>query len=489
MKLSRLAQRVAGASLTGNATTEISSLAYDSRQVAPGGLFFALPGTRTDGSRYIDEAVRKGAVAVVHEPGLRLPPGIAGISAPCARTAMADIAATFYGHPSDALDVIGITGTNGKTTTAFMVRDILQAANQTCGIIGTIRYEIGSRHIVARRTTPESLDLQRMLAAARQADCRALAMEVSSQGLAAERLRGTRFAATVFTNLSEDHLDFHQTMEAYFATKQRLFTDEFARTETSRAIINTDDPYGQRLAADPALQERLITLGTHPSADVRAEDIQLSETASSFQAITPWGSAHLTLNVTGRFNVMNALAAIAVGGSRGIPLPAMVSALANMEPVPGRLERIPDAKGRHIFVDYAHTEDALRNVLTALRETAPGQLICVFGCGGNRDAHKRPLMGAAASAIAHRVIVTSDNPRNEDPDAIIAQIVAGMDVTKPHRVEPDRTRAIHAALREAAPGDTILIAGKGHEPYQEVAGRLIHFDDREVVRAALSSGI
>ena len=306
-----------------------------------------------------------------------------------------------------------------------------------------------------------------MLAAARQADCRALAMEVSLRGLPPNDC-AARAAATVHQP-QRDHLDFHQIMEAYFATKQRLFTDEFARTETSRAIINTDDPYGQRLAADPALKERLITLGTHPSADVRAEDIQLSETTSSFQAITPWGSAHLTLNVTGRFNVMNALAAIAVGGSRGIPLPAMVSALANMEPVPGRLERIPDAKGRHIFVDYAHTEDALRNVLTALRETAPGQLICVLDCGGNRDAHKRPLMGAAASAIAHRVIVTSDNPRNEDPDAIIAQIVAGMDVTKrtawnltaPARfmlpcVKPPRRHHPHCR--------------QGHEPYQESSG-------------------
>lgn len=488
MKLNRLAQSTAGAVISGNASVDITSLAYDSRQVQMGSLFVALPGARTDGRQFIGEAIRKGALAVAHEPGLRLPPGMSGMVVPHARTALADIATAFYGNPATHLDVIGVTGTNGKTTTVFMIRDMLKAAQQACAMIGTIYYEIGPRRIVAGRTTPESLDLQRMFAEARQAGCRALAMEVSSQGLAAERLRATRFAAAVFTNLSEDHLDFHQTMEAYFTVKKRLFSKEMMQTAQAPAIVNIDDPYGQRLAATPALQDHLMTYGTNPTAKVRAEQVRLTETTASFQAITPWGHAPIKLNFTGRFNVMNALAAITVGGSRGIPLSIMATALAQMEPVPGRLESIPDPKGRHIFVDYAHTEDALRNVLTALRETAPGRLICVFGCGGDRDPQKRPLMGAVAAAIADLTIVTSDNPRNETPDDIIAQIIAGMGSHGSYHVEADRTRAIHAALRTANPGDTILIAGKGHEPYQEVAGRLLHFDDREVVRAALSSG-
>ena len=320
----------------------------------------------------------------------------------------------------------------------------------------------------------------------RQAGCRAVAMEVSSQGLAAERLRGTRFAAAVFTNLSVDHLDFHQTMEAYFDAKKRLFD---ALPPPAPALVNVDDPYGRRLAAEPSLAGRLVTYGFAPAAMVRALDLRLSETGSSFRAATPWGETRVELALAGRFNVMNALSAMAACGALGAPLDAMASAFAQMAAVPGRLERIADPKGRHVFVDYAHTEDALRNVLQTLRESSPGRLVCLFGCGGNRDRSKRPRMGAAVSEFADFAVVTSDNPRNEDPLAILDEILAGMDRSKPHLVESDRGQAIRAALRAARAGDTVLLAGKGHEPYQEIAGRMLHFDDRETVREAIAEGL
>ena len=485
LKLGRLLQACPGAALDGSAATEITGLANDSRQVRPGTLFFALAGAKTDGGLFLDDAARRGAVAIVHAPGVRPPRGLASVSVACPRTAMADLAAEFYGHPSRKLKVLGVTGTNGKTTTVFMLRALLRAAGIPAGLIGTIQYEFGNRLIPAARTTPESLDLQRMFSEALQAGCEALAMEVSSQGLAAERLRGTRFAAAVFTNLSVDHLDFHKTMEAYFQAKKRLFD---ALEPGVPAIVNLDDPYGRRLAAEPALRDRLITYGCGPDAAVRAVDIRLSETESAFRAVTPWGELPVALGFAGRFNVLNALAAVAACGALDVPLAPLAAALAEMPPVPGRLERVADPKGRHVFVDYAHTEDALRNVLQTLRETVPGRLVCVFGCGGDRDRSKRPRMGAAVSEFADFAVVTSDNPRSEEPAAILAEILAGMDHAKPHAVEPDRALAIRAALREARPGDAVLIAGKGHEPYQEIAGSMIHFDDREVVRAALAEG-
>lgn len=489
VKLGRLLQGMEATLSDGAAATEISGLACDSRAVRPGSLFFALPGVKTDGALFIDDAARRGAVAVLHEKGLRPPRGLAGVGVACARTAMADVAAEFFGHPSDKLQVIGVTGTNGKTTTVFMVRDILRAARIPCGILGTIHYEFGERLLAAARTTPESLDLQRIFSEALQAGCQTMAMEVSSQGLVAERLRGTRFAAAVFTNLTVDHLDFHKTMEAYFDAKKRLFEELAEQSPQAPAVVNLDDPYGRRLAAEPFLAGRLLTFGCHPDAQVRAEDIRLSEKSSSFRAITPWGEIGVELGLPGRFNISNALGAMAVCGALGVPLGSMSSALSKMAPVPGRLERIEDPKGRHLFVDYAHTEDALRNVLQTLRETTPGRILCVFGCGGNRDRGKRPRMGAAVSEFADYSIATSDNPRNEDPLTILSEILSGMDPGRPHLVEPDRAQAIRAALRAAREGDTVLIAGKGHEIYQEIAGRMTHFDDREVVREALAEGL
>lgn len=489
MKLGRLLQAVPSAVLDGAAATEISGLACDSRAVRPGHLFFALPGEKTDGGLFIEDAVRRGAVAVVAGKNARAPRDLASVQVDCVRTSMADLAAEFHGHPSHKLRVVGVTGTNGKTTTVFMIRDILRAAGIPSGLIGTIHYEFGERQISAARTTPESLDLQRMFFEALQSGCQAMAMEVSSQGLVAERLRGTRFAAAVFTNLSVDHLDFHKTMEAYFGAKKRLFDTLAGQSPDAPAVVNIDDAYGRRLAAEPALADRLVTYGCGPEAMVRAEDIRLSETASAFRAITPWGEADVRLGFAGRFNVMNALAALGACGALGVPVAVMAGALGGMGCVPGRLERIEDPRGRHLFVDYAHTEDALRNVLQTLRETSSGRLICLFGCGGNRDRGKRPRMGAAVSEFADLAVVTSDNPRAEDPLEIIGEILPGMDRSRPHVVEPDRAKAIRTALSEARAGDTVLFAGKGHEAYQEIAGRMLHFDDREVVREALAEGL
>lgn len=485
-KLARLIRGLPGLVLPGAGTATLTSLAYDSRRVQPGALFFALPGGVTDGRLYIDEAVRRGAVAVVHEGPVHGMRGIPAIQAESARRAMGDVAARFHGHPSRALRVIGITGTNGKTTTAFMVRNILREAGMPTGMIGTIVYDFAGRRISAVRTTPESLDLQQMLADSRWAGDQAVVMEVSSQGLAADRLRGTTFAAAVFTNLSVDHLDFHGTMDAYFATKKRLFDTLAKDAAAAPAVLNLDDPYGRQLAEDPLLSGRVLGYGCESAAAVRADDIHCSERQAGFQVHTPWGEAAVTLPLTGRFNISNALAAIAVCGGFGIALEEMVRVLGRMPPVPGRLERIEDPReSRHLYVDYAHTEDALRNVLQTLRDTTTGRLLCVFGCGGNRDHGKRPGMGAVVAELADQVYVTSDNPRGEDPMAIINDIVAGIPSTTPQTVEPNRAAAIRLALSHTQHGDTLLIAGKGHETYQEIEGRMVHFDDREVLRAAL----
>ncbi len=489
MKLGRLLQAWPSARLEGAASTEVTSLAHDSRAVQPGGLFLAVPGEKTDGGLYVEDAVRRGAVAILHGTNIRLPKGVAGICVEDPRSAMGELAAEFYGHPSRALRVIGVTGTNGKTTTAFMIRNLLRAHGEATGLVGTIHYEFGERRIAAGRTTPEATDLQRIFAEALQAGCRAMAMEVSSQGLAADRLRGTKFAAAVFTNLTVDHLDFHKTMDAYFGVKKRLFVELAEQSPGAPTVVNLDDPYGRRLAAELPPGGCRLGFGTEAGAEVRAEDIRLAEGHSRFRVATPWGSADVELGLAGRFNVFNALGAMAVCGALGVPLEQMVPALAAMDPVPGRLERIEDPRGtRHVFVDYAHTEDALRSVLKTLRETTSGRLICVFGCGGNRDRSKRPRMGAAVSEMADLAIVTSDNPRQEDPMAILEDILAGMDLARPHRVDPDRARAIGAALEASRDGDTVLIAGKGHETYQEVGGRMTRFDDREVVREALAGG-
>lgn len=470
-----------GVSLTGSASTEIRGIAYDSRAVHTGDLFVALPGLLQNGALFIDEALRRGAAAVLHQAEILLPRGVAGICVQQARPAMADVSAAFYGHPSRILKVAGITGTNGKSTTAFMLRDLLRAAQIPTALIGTIQYEVDRRVIPAARTTPEAPDLQRIFATALQTGCAAAVMEVSSQGIAMERHRGIHFSGALFTNLTRDHLDFHGSMEDYFASKRRLFAELDPETPV---VISLEDAYGRRLAAEFA-REKQYTFGFSDAAQVRAQDVQMDIHGSSFHLATPWGTGDVCLAFPGRHNILNALGAVAMGGAWGLPFSVMLDTLSAFQPVPGRLERIPDAGGRHIFVDYAHTDDALQNVLSTLRAVSTGRILCVFGCGGGRDKAKRALMGEVVSKLADWAMLTSDNPRNEDPEAILADILKGFDAACPHCVEADRGKAIHAALQEARRGDVVLVAGKGHETYQETAGTRVPFDDREVIRRLL----
>jgi UDP-N-acetylmuramoyl-L-alanyl-D-glutamate--2,6-diaminopimelate ligase len=486
MRLEYISKIIQPLTVHGPQTAEIDGIAYDSRQVRPGYLFVALHGQSREGRDFIEDAIQRGAVAVVSEHangnGRR---DVTHIRVEDARRALAEIACAFFGEPSERLQMVGITGTNGKSTTAFMVRDILREAGRSPGLVGTIRYEIGERVIPASRTTPEAPDLQFMLDQMVRAGCKSAVMEVSSHGLDQKRVWGIDFDVGVFMNLTQDHLDYHHTMEEYFAAKTLLFRGLGQAEKKACAAINIDDPWGMELANVNGFSAQIVTFGTHPNADVRAEDIELNPMGSAFDLVSPWGRARVNLNLLGRFNVSNALAAMAACGPLDIEPKRMADVLSRMTSVPGRLERIPNQRGVLIFVDYAHTPDALANVLRTLREITQGRLIVAFGCGGNRDRAKRPMMGAAAAALADYSIITSDNPRNENPGAIISEILPGFGEADNFEVEVDRERAILKALLKTKAGDTLLIAGKGHENYQEFANTVAPFDDREVVRRLL----
>ena len=448
---------------------EIGDLAYDSRAVTPGTLFLCVPGHTTDGHDHAAAAVAAGACALVVERELDLP--VPQGVVPSVRAAMGPIADAFFGHPTEQLTVLGVTGTNGKTTTAFLQHAILTAAGHATGLLGTIERRIGGTVEGAVRTTAEAVDLHRDFRRMVDAGDTACAMEVSSHALDQERVGGVRFAAAAFTNLTQDHLDYHGDMEAYFAAKARLFD---GRCPTA---ANADDPYGLRLPAD-------LRFAIDADADVRAVDVALGADGTRFGLRTPWGDAEVRTRLVGRFNVENALAAAASAGLAGVPLDAIVAGLAELPGVPGRLEVVSSGLPFAVVVDYAHTADALENVLRAVRPLATGRVTCVFGCGGDRDRGKRPEMARAACALADRVIITTDNPRSEDPLAIIDEVRAGADATA--EVEPDRRAAIALAIAGAGPGDVVLIAGKGHEQGQEAHGVVTPFDDRAVAREVLA---
>ncbi len=449
---------------------DVRDLAYDSRRVQDGTLFFCVPGAVADGHDHAAAAVAAGACALIVERELPLP--VPQIVVDSCRAAMGPIADVFFGRPSERLLVLGVTGTNGKTTTAYLQHAILAAAGHTAGLLGTIERRIGGVAEPAQRTTSEAIDLQRDLRRMLDAGDTACAMEVSSHALDQQRVAGVRFAAAAFTNLTQDHLDYHADMEAYFAAKALLFD---GRCPTA---ANADDAYGRRLPAD--LRFGLAT----PGAEVRAEDVRYGAHGTAFRLRTPWGDAEVATRLVGRFNVENALAAVSSAGLAGVPLAAIVTGLEGVAGVPGRLEVVSGDRPFAVIVDYAHTADALENVLRALRPLATGRLIVVFGCGGDRDRGKRPTMARVACALADEVIITTDNPRSEDPLAIIAEVAAGADGR--HAVEPDRRRAIERAIAAAAPGDVVLIAGKGHEQGQDVAGSVTPFDDRVVACEVLA---
>jgi len=456
------------------ADVEIGALAYDSRRVAAGTLFFCVPGFASDGHRFASTAVDRGAVALVVERPLGL--GVPEVLVEDARAEMAPAAARFHGHPSRSLGVVGVTGTNGKTTTTFLVRSLLEASGCRCALLGTVKSVVGGREEPVARTTPEAIDLQAVLAEMVRAGDRCCAMEVSSHALALGRAEAIDFAVAVFTNLTQDHLDFHPTMEDYFQAKRRLFEGD------ARAVVNIDDPYGRRLAGE---RDRVITYGLEHDADFRALDVRSHAGGAEFELAAGGRTLSARLPLPGRFNVSNALAALAAGDVLGLELDTMVEHLAGVEAVPGRLQPVLEGQEFAVLVDYAHTPDSLENVLLAARDLTAGRVVCVFGCGGDRDRGKRPLMGEIASRLADRVLVTSDNPRSEEPEAIIREILAGV---RGGEVEalPDRREAIARAIGEGRPGDVVLIAGKGHEQGQEFAdGRRVPFDDVQVAREAL----
>jgi UDP-N-acetylmuramoyl-L-alanyl-D-glutamate--2,6-diaminopimelate ligase len=405
-----------------------------------------------------------------------------------ARYALADLAASFYGFPARRLKLAGVTGTNGKTTTTFLIKHICDKASLRCGLIGTVRYEIGERVLPAIRTTPESADLQELLAQIVNAGGKAAAMEVSSHALAQERTRGLEWDVAVFTNLTQDHLDFHSTMENYFESKLKLFTQLAGQRHKRKpvAVVNIDDRYGEKLLTRIDKKISVVTYGLSARADFRASNYRAEVGATSYQLDARGKSYLVRVPLIGRFNVANSLAALAASNALGVSLREAILSLGKSPQVPGRLEAVPAKRQFQVFVDYAHTPDALLNVLKTLRELLPRRLIVVFGCGGDRDRQKRPLMGEIVDQNADYAIVTSDNPRKEDPDAIIAEVEKGFRSDHYEKIV-DRTAAIARAIELAQPRDLVLIAGKGHENYQEFADHTVPFDDMQLARRALEN--
>jgi UDP-N-acetylmuramoyl-L-alanyl-D-glutamate--2,6-diaminopimelate ligase len=482
MKLSELISR--SDVIAGNAAPQIEATGVqcDSRRIRAGDLFVAVHGNQEDGVRYAPNALARGAVAVISDAPP--PAGAANwLQVRDVRRTLAHLACTLHGNPSHRLAVHGITGTNGKTTTCWLARDLLRAGGHNPGLISTVQCEYGGREIKSSRTTPDACELQAMLASMRAAGCDAVTMEVSSHAIDQQRVGGLRFASAAFTNLSRDHLDYHHDMESYFRVKERLFVNLALETPGAHAIVNADDPYGRRLIGSlPARGLAVTTYGFDPAAEICATHVQLGAERTSFTLITPAGRVTIGSRLLGRYNVANLLCASAIALRAGVPLDKIAAVLEDARPRWGRLERVETPLPATVFVDYAHTDDALDKVLGTLREITAGRLIVVFGCGGNRDRTKRPIMGRVAAEKADRVIVTSDNPRKENPQAIIDEITAGIPAGRAYVAIPDRREAILAALREGRAGDVIVIAGKGHENTQELDNRSIPFDDREQVR-------
>jgi UDP-N-acetylmuramyl-tripeptide synthetase len=466
---------------------EIRGLSYDSRRVTPGDLFVAVAGQRMDGHAFIQQAVAEGAAAVL--AAHRVETDVPVVYSPDPRRTLGQLAAAFYGRPAASLFVVGITGTNGKTTTSLLVEAILAAGGHRVGVIGTVDWHYPGKREANPVTTPQSLDLQRIMAEMRSAGVTHVVMEVSSHALDQDRVEGVLFDVGAFTNLTRDHLDYHGTMEAYRDCKQRLFTERLpAGPKAGRAVavINTDDPFGRDLAG--RVRTACLTVGSDSANKIYPVTTDISIAGIQAELSTPAGRLAIRSPLVGRHNLDNIMAAAACGLAAGVTLAAIGEAMAAVTRIPGRLEPVFDPAGRHIYIDYAHTPDALDHALGALKPLTPGRLICVFGCGGDRDTGKRPQMGEIAGRWSDYVVVTSDNPRSEAPEAIIEMILPGLRRTaKADRwaAIPDRASAIQRAIVAAGPGDAVLIAGKGHETYQILADRTIDFDDREVARRVL----
>jgi len=485
-ELSSLLKNAETVAVRGPASVSVSCLITDSRRAVPGALFFAIKGQHTTGMHYVVEAVSRGAVAVVSEDpqpsGVRQ---VTWVQVPNTRRALAQISRLFYRHPENDLKIFGVTGTNGKTTVSTLLQYLLRACGTHTGLLGTVQYDLGRRTLPAYRTTPESVELYAMFDQMREAGCKAAVMEISSHAIAQDRVYGLPVSVAAFTNLTQDHLDYHGTLESYFETKAQLFTGGEGNVP-AQAVINADDPYGRLLCE--RLPEGVVctTYGLGVGADVRAEHVSLNDRGSVFDVVWPEGRLQAHTHLPGRYNVSNILAALAMARAGGADIAALIPLLADFGGVPGRMERVSEGQPFNVFVDYAHTDDALHNALSMLRDITQGRLLVVFGCGGNRDRGKRARMAAAVQKWADFSWVTADNPRKEPLGQIFDDMRAG--VSAPDRVRwlDDRREAIAAALENACPGDTVLIAGKGHETYQEFADTIIPFDDRQVARELLS---
>ena len=496
MKLSELLKSTSVQKVLGSVDPEITGLHHDSRTVVPGGLFFALRGVSADGHAFIPSAAASGAVAVVAEDPESLPAGIVAVKVADTRLAMAEIAAAFFGDPTASVPLIGITGTNGKTTTTYLIEGILAAAGLPAAVLGTISYRFGDIRIEASHTTPESTDLQAALRKLADAGAKSFVMEVSSHALDQRRVDGCHFDVGIFSNLTRDHLDYHGSMEQYLDAKKRLFSELLKPEATKplrRATVNMDDPYGAAVRDSAACP--VITFGTDPSNDLHGVDISLSVNGIRGGIRTPKGEFSFSSRLLGRFNFSNILAAVSAGIALDLPLAAIKEGIEGHLPVPGRLERVENSRSVTCLVDYAHTGDALENVLSTLKEIAAGRIITVFGCGGDRDSGKRPIMGRIAASMSDFSVVTSDNPRTEDPQKILEQIKVGITplVIREYRLPElekgfeekgfivceNRREAIRLAIRLSRPGDIVLLAGKGHEDYQITGRTKHHFDDRE----------
>ncbi|NJD91237.1 MAG: UDP-N-acetylmuramoyl-L-alanyl-D-glutamate--2,6-diaminopimelate ligase [Geobacter sp.] len=496
MKLSSLLKNADIVKISGSLDLEITGVHHDSRSVEPGGLFFALRGVNADGADFIPAALANGAVAIVAERQLGLPPNVTLVQSADARRLMAQAAANFYGDPTACLPLVGITGTNGKTTTTYIIEGILKAAGIEAAVLGTISYRFGEVAVEASHTTPESTELQAAMGKLAAAGAKGFVMEVSSHSLEQRRVDGCHFDVGIFSNLTRDHLDYHGSMEEYLAAKTRLFDELLKPDELKpqrRAAVNMDDPYGAAVAAASAAP--VLTYGTASGNDIYPVDVAMTVNGISGGIVTPEGRLQFSSRLLGRFNLSNILAAVAAGIALRLPLAAIKAGIEGHLPVPGRLERVANARGVTCLVDYAHTGDALENVLTTLKEIATARIITLFGCGGDRDNGKRPIMGGVAARYSDFAVVTSDNPRTEDPYRILAMVregviaAGGREYTlhdldsgfqdKGFIVIENRREAIRLAVRLAKPGDILLLAGKGHEDYQIIGTTKHHFDDRE----------
>ena len=456
----------------------IQNLALHSQYVQPSSLFFVVSGAAHDGAEFIDEAVSRGAQVIVTEklfPHLR---NILQVQVEDVRDAISKIAKVFYEAPDTKLALTGITGTSGKTTTTWLLRHIYETAyGQSSGLLGSLHYDLGKRILPASRTTPDALSLTSYLDEMVQANCSHAFMEVSSHGIDQKRVAALEFNTAIFTNLSTEHLDYHLSMDAYFEAKKQLFFQK----NLKKAVVNSDDPYGQKLLNCLDKSVQVVTFGLNETADIRAQNIELSFEGTHFDCVTPQGSFSVTTKLLGKFNIYNCLAALATCYAQGMDLQQAVSALASFQQVPGRLEKIKIATGAHVFVDFAHKPEALQNVLQTLRELTKKRLVVVFGCGGNRDRVKRPLMGQYAQQYADQVWITSDNPRMESQQQIFEDIRSGLRSSNTIHFVEDRAEAIRQALEFCSADDCLIIAGKGHEQYQEIGQQFYPFDDRKVV--------